>query len=130
MLFDRVGELPVATLRRTSRSKVELVAEGLAQWFTARWKWLQPRTIPVTVAFLGMLAMIQAVSYLANPPAAIMKTAVIRIDHGPTGPGWSESANAGERDTMIFVDGKPYLNGQRMPDLVSSGYRVRLVLQQ
>jgi hypothetical protein len=115
MLFDRMGELPVATVRRTSRTKVELVAEGLAQWFVARWKWLRPRTIPVTVAFLGMLAVIQSANYLANPPAARMASASVRIE----APG-----------TMIFVDGQPYLDGQRMPDLASSGYRVRLVLQQ
>ncbi len=117
MLFDRIGELPVATVRRTSRTKVELVAGGLAQWFVARWEWLRPRTIPVTVAFLGMLAVIQSANYLANPPAATMASASVRIDTGPPG-------------TMIFVDGKPYLDGQRMPDLASSGYRVRLVLQQ
>lgn len=116
MLFDRPGELPVATVRRTSRTKVELLAEGLAQWFVARWQWLRPRTIPVTVAFVGMLAVIQSVNYLSTPPAASVATASIKVDTGPS--------------TMIFVDGKPYLNGQRMPDLASSGYRVRLVLQQ
>jgi len=113
MLFDRVGELPVATVRRTSRSKVELVAQGLAQWLTARWQWLRPRRIPVAVAFVGMLAVIQAVSYLSTPPAA----ASIRVDTSPSA-------------AMIFVDGKPYQNGQQLPDLASSGYRVRLVLQQ
>jgi len=117
MLFDRVGQLPVATVRRTSRGKVELVAEGVAHWIAARWQWLRPRRIPVAVAFIGMLAVIQSVSYLATPPADAIATASIRVDAGTPG-------------TMIFVDGKPYLNGQRMPDLQSSGYRVRLVLQQ
>jgi len=116
MLFDQVGELPVATVRRSTRSPVELFASELARWFAARWQWFKPRTIPVTVAFLGMLAVIHAVNYLSHPPVASTETASVRIDGTPAG--------------MIFVDGTPHLSGTRMPDLQRTGYRVRLVLPQ
>ena len=116
MLFDQVGELPVATVRRAPGSRVELLASDFARWVTARWRWFKPRTIPMTVAFLGMLAVIHAVHYLSHPPAASPPSASIRIDHRTAG-------------AMIFVDGKPYQDGARLPDLESTGYRVRLVLQ-
>jgi len=116
MLFDQGGELPVATVRST-RSPVEGFARELARWFTARWQWFKPRTIPVTVAFLGMVGVIQAVNYLAHPPAAHTASASVRVTNDAPG-------------AMIFVDGKPYLDGAPMPDLQGTQYRVRLVLEQ
>lgn len=113
MLFDQVQELPVATLRRAPRSTVELLAGDLQRWFAARWQWFRPRTIPVLVAFVGMLGVVRAVNYLSNPPAAMTGSASI------------ETPAAG---TMIYVDGKPYRDGKRLDELPTSGYRVRLVL--
>lgn len=110
MLFDQVRELPVATVRRDGASNVDVFLGDLWRWFSARWRWLRPRTIPVTVAFLGMLGVLQAVSYLSTTPPPPAATA----------------AASG----AIFVDGKPYLNGTRLPDLETSGYRVRLIVQQ
>ncbi len=108
MLFDRKAELPVATVRRAPSWGIDVVASDLKRWLAARWQWFKPRTIPVTVAFIGMLGVLQAVSYLSTPPQTGATAAM-------TG--------------AIFIDGKPYQDGARLPDL-DSGYRVRLVIQQ
>lgn len=110
MLGGQVGELPVATVRRAPGASAELLVSDLKRWLTARWRWFRPRTIPVTVAFVGMLGMLQAVNYLSTPPATHAQTTTM--------------------SGAIFIDGKPYKDGSRIPDLESSGYRVRLVLQQ
>lgn len=68
MLFDQGRELPVATVRRAPRSKLAMLAGDLSRWVATRWDWFRPRTVPVLVAFAGMLAMLQAVSYLSGAP--------------------------------------------------------------
>jgi len=67
MLFDQGRELPVATVRRAPRSKLAMLAGDLSRWLSARWDWLRPRTVPMIVAFVGMLAVLQAASYLSGP---------------------------------------------------------------
>ncbi len=67
MLFDQYAELPVATVRAPGWT-VDVVTRDLGRWLAARWQWFKPRTIPVTVAFVGMLGVLQAVSYLSTPP--------------------------------------------------------------
>ena len=109
MLFDQKADLPVATVRRAPGSAVDVVASDLRRWLAARWQWFKPRTIPVTVAFVGMLAVLQAVSYLSTPPPPAAATAAL--------------------SGAIFVDGKPYQDGARLPDF-ETGYRVRLVIQR
>ncbi len=81
MIFDQPpAELPVATLRpRDTGSQLLLDVRG---WFAARWRWLRPRTIPVTVAFAGMLGVLASASYLRELahrtpeqlPAAVLST--------------------------------------------------------
>lgn len=63
MIFDqRPEELPVATLQaRSSRTRFLIAVQ---QWFQARWQWFRPRTIPVLVAFAGMLAILESAAYL------------------------------------------------------------------
>ena len=107
--FDQKAELPVATARRAPGSAVDSVTSDLRHWLAARWQWFRPRTIPVTVAFAGMLGVLHAVSYLSTPPP--------------------HSVASGAMSGAIFVDGKPYQDGTRLPDF-DSGYRVRLVIQQ
>ncbi len=72
MLFDRPSELPVATVRGRGASAV---SAGIQQWMVARWRWFRPRTIPVLVAILGMLAVMGSAHYLSNlahsPPERI-----------------------------------------------------------
>jgi hypothetical protein len=65
MLFDQPpAELPVATIIPKDRS-TQLAAD-LRAWFAARWYWFRPRTIPMVVAFVGMLAVIGAATWLRN----------------------------------------------------------------
>lgn len=109
MIFDHAAELPVATVRRARGSHVELVASDLRRWFAARWQWFRPRTIPMVIAFVGMLGVLQAVDHLSTPPAHTAETATM--------------------SGAIFVEGKLYRNGIRLPALESSGYTVQLIIQ-
>jgi hypothetical protein len=79
MLFDRVGELPVATVRRAPGSPVELLASDLKRWIAARWRWFKPRTIPVAVAFVGMLGVIESMNQLSQPPAETAATVAVHL---------------------------------------------------
>lgn len=114
MLFDHAAELPVATVRRAPTMRLTLWAGDLQRWLLARWQWLRPRTIPVLVAMAGMFAVLRAVDYLANPPAAQLS---LSIDTAPEPP-------------LMYIDGKPYRGDQQVPELSSTSYRVRLVVQQ
>lgn len=69
MLFDAPRELPVATVRRAPAPVVARLAGAFAAWLEARWHWLRPRSIPVLVAALGMVAVINAVNYLGRAHA-------------------------------------------------------------
>jgi hypothetical protein len=70
MVFDRSTELPMAKVVVEPRTVTELVAGGIGAWFAARWQWLRPRTIPIAVAALSLVAVTQAMSYLSHPPPA------------------------------------------------------------
>ncbi|HEY4059862.1 MAG TPA: hypothetical protein VGM39_24775 [Kofleriaceae bacterium] len=70
MVFDRSTELPAARVVVEPRTLPELVGGGIAVFFRAHWRWLRPRMIPVIVAALSLVAVMQAVNYLAHPPAA------------------------------------------------------------
>lgn len=65
--FDRGYELPRATLRKAPGIHALFLGD-LHRWILARWMWLRPRTVPVLFAALGALALVQAVTYLSNPP--------------------------------------------------------------
>ncbi|MBA3460946.1 MAG: hypothetical protein H0T46_13335 [Deltaproteobacteria bacterium] len=67
MLFDQPRELPVATVRRARTS----ITAQLAQWIVARWSFLRPRMVPVIVAAIGMVLVINAVNYLAQPQVGV-----------------------------------------------------------
>jgi hypothetical protein len=78
MLFDQPRELPIATVRRAGGSTFARWMGAFRHWIGARWSWLRPRTVPVVVALVGMFAVLNAVNYLARPPAA-----AITMDDGP-----------------------------------------------
>lgn len=61
------SEFPIATLRPREPRGQALAALGAAQrWLVARWTWLKPRAVPVVVAALGMIFMIESASYLSH----------------------------------------------------------------
>lgn len=65
MLFDQPpAELPVATMVPKDR-RTQLVAD-LRAWLAGRWQWFKPRTIPMIVAFVGLLAVVGAATWLRN----------------------------------------------------------------
>jgi len=43
-----------------------VIAADLAGWLATRWSWLKPRTVPLLVAFAGMLAILGATKYLST----------------------------------------------------------------
>ncbi len=65
LLFHGPYELPVAMVR-SPRPRARGLVRDLARWLLARWAWLRPRTIPVAVAFAGMLLFLAASDYLGE----------------------------------------------------------------
>ena len=65
MIFDQPpAELPVATVvPRDGKSRLRA---DLLAWVSAKWQWFKPRTVPMIVAFVGMLAVIGSANYLRN----------------------------------------------------------------
>ncbi len=59
MTFDQ-SELPVATVYRVSEDRIGMIAGQARRWLTMRWRWFQPRTVPIFVAVLGMVGMLLA----------------------------------------------------------------------
>ena len=65
MIFDHPpAELPVATLRPRELGPQLLL--DAREWVAAKWAWLRPRSIPVAVAFAGMLGVLASASYLRD----------------------------------------------------------------
>lgn len=62
---DRKAKLPVATLlpRRTD-GRPAVITGALHRWVAHRWMWVKPRTIPLFVAFMGLLGVLNARHYL------------------------------------------------------------------
>ena len=83
MLFDAPRELPVATMRRGPASATARLTGALVAWLDARWAWLKPRTIPVVVAAIGMVAVINAVNYLSSAHAV---SAQVSLSDAPSLP--------------------------------------------
>jgi hypothetical protein len=105
MLFDQVRELPVATLRRAPRARLGLVVGHLRRWLSLRWHWFRPRTVPVLVAMLGMVAVLQSVSYLSHPSApAPTPAGFVMIGGGPPG----ATLQAGGNATRVPAPTSPY----------------------
>jgi len=68
MLFDGVpAELPIATLLPgRSHARHRVLGGHLRHWLAERWTWLRPRTVPMIVAFAGMLAVLGTTKYLTS----------------------------------------------------------------
>ena len=65
MIFDQPpAELPVATVvPRDGKSRLRA---DMFAWLSAKWRWFKPRTVPMIVAFVGMLGVIGSANYLRN----------------------------------------------------------------
>ena len=104
MIFDQPpAELPVATLRpRDSGAQLLL---DVRTWLASKWRWLKPRSIPVAVAFAGMLAVLASASYLrdlAHQPPEQLPAPVLSTWHadGPLARIRVES-HAGDAGTFV-----------------------------
>jgi len=85
MLWNQARELPTATLLRAPNSGFARAIGALSRWGHDRWTWMKPRTLPALVALVGMFAVLNAVNYLARPPAvAIDQSAPPQTDVQPS----------------------------------------------
>lgn len=67
VIFDRRGELPVATLLPRERgARVQALLGELRGWWSARVAWLRPRAVPMLVATASLCAVLQSADYLAH----------------------------------------------------------------
>ncbi len=66
VLFARSqAALPVATLMpRRGEGRRAVIRGALGRWAEARWLWLRPRAIPLVVAFMSLVGVLDARSYL------------------------------------------------------------------
>lgn len=64
MLFDGPpAELPIATLMPGSVPAPRHLRGAMLRWLGDRARWIAPRTIPLTVAALGLVGMLSAAKY-------------------------------------------------------------------
>ncbi|HEY6039902.1 MAG TPA: hypothetical protein VIV58_36725 [Kofleriaceae bacterium] len=72
-------EFPTATLvPHDSAAHAHAIAGEFVRWLAAKWAWLRPRTVPVVVAALGLLAVLESADYLRHikttPPHYVQLT--------------------------------------------------------
>jgi hypothetical protein len=100
MLFDGTVDLPTATLRPSaSEARHRVIAGHFYRWLALRWSWLRPRTVPIIVAFFGMLAILGATKYLSAYArgdlmldAPVQRTSVPANGFAVGEPSWSSPA--------------------------------------
>ena len=108
MIFDQPPrELPVATVVRRDPRR-QLVAD-LATWFAARWRWFKPRTVPMIVAFLGMLAVLGSVNWLRNYARRTPERLTV------SAPAATTRIQVTTEDATITIDGAPIPHLERAP---------------
>lgn len=62
---DRKAKLPVATLLpRRADGRPAVITGALHRWVAHRWMWVKPRAIPLFVAFMGLIGVLNARHYL------------------------------------------------------------------
>jgi hypothetical protein len=75
--FDhRPREFPIARVVPQHGTRATIWLGDLARWLCARWAWLRPRTIPLIVAGLGMIAMLAFSDYLAHNHGNVLDSSV------------------------------------------------------
>jgi hypothetical protein len=106
---DRRAKLPVATLLPRQDARGSRVWTGWAhRWVSQRWRWVQPRLIPLIAAFVGLVGVLNARRYLlelARGPAVVcVELAGASAEHPaprratpPTGEAGCRSQLAGAR---------------------------------
>jgi hypothetical protein len=86
VLFDHgPAEFPVAAVRpREPRARMIALVGDLQHWLVAQWQWFRPRTVPVAVAALSMVAILKSAAYLAHQQVESSPHArVVHIDIAP-----------------------------------------------
>ena len=85
MLFDGLpAELPTATLLPSAvHDRQRAIGGHLRQWFDDRWAWIRPRTVPLIVAFAGMIAVLGTTRYLSTYAAIAPRHSTVITDDAP-----------------------------------------------
>ena len=64
-------EFPTATLvPHDGGAHAQAIAGEFLRWLAMKWSWLRPRAVPVMVAALGLLAVLESADYLRHVKAA------------------------------------------------------------
>ncbi len=89
-VLSRQAKLPVATLlpSRHAQRPSRVLTSALHRWLCHRWLWVQPRLIPLIVASIGLVGVLNARRYLldlARGPAMVCAPQ-IRAAAAPTTP--------------------------------------------
>lgn len=65
--YDTATVFPVATLLPHAPAQHAHAVWGeMLRWLAAKWSWLRPRWVPVIVAALGLLAVLESADYLRH----------------------------------------------------------------
>lgn len=71
IFYNGPAEFPTAMLvPNDSRSKLSAGMMGFGKWLLGGWSWFRPRTVPVVVAALGLLAVLESADYLRHVKTA------------------------------------------------------------
>jgi hypothetical protein len=64
---ERRAKLPLATLLPDrSEGQRRVLSGSLQRWLAQRWMWVQPRLVPLIVAFVGLVGVLNARRYLIS----------------------------------------------------------------
>jgi hypothetical protein len=107
MLFDGLpAELPTAMLLSgASHARHRVIGGHLRHWLDDRWAWLRPRTVPMIVAFVGMLAVLGSTKYLSSFACSAPQPGHVNYDDAPS--RWLTKRHAGSPGHIHIVPVRP-----------------------
>jgi hypothetical protein len=114
--------LPIGSIPQAQLPTATLAGRGaryeFGSWVRDKLAWVKPRTIPLVVAFVGLIAGLAAVQHLSSPEG--WSTAVIQLDQAPRS---SIEVRVGPPGATVHVDSTARA---RPLDLQLTPVRVRL----
>ncbi|HEX7836885.1 MAG TPA: hypothetical protein VF469_05450 [Kofleriaceae bacterium] len=109
MLFDGLpAELPTAMLLPgASHARHRVIGGRLRHWLDDRWAWLRPRTVPLIVALVGMIAVLGSTKYLSTYACGTARRTYVLYEDSPSPHGASTRGRAGSPGHIHIVPVRP-----------------------